>query len=598
MITDTEIEISAIEEELSKLPQGSVVKKTVKGKDYYYRRIKSGGKYVEIAIEPDSLTSTKNDVARRKQLEKRLKELNALADIQSEGAKYREAPPRYRMDVITGERLADKTKRFGSFKRRECFEQIKSYVYGDSYEKVFILYGLRRTGKSTLMCQIIADMDEEHFAKCAYISTRNGDSLAVLDDDMDNLYQRGYRYVFIDEATFMSDFIEGAALLSDVYAGYGMKIVLSGTDSLGFRIAQQDQLYDRCFMAHTTFIPYREFECVLGIKGIDEYIRYGGTMSPSGIFYNVESATSAPLGSYVNTAIAKNIQNSLKNYQQEGHFRHLWGLYQKDELTSAINRVVEDMNHHFTVNVLTREFKSNDLASSASILRKDKSNPNRRALDNIDIISFTENLRKMLDILNLSEQTVTISEIEAEEIKQYLSLLDLIYDIPVVDCAHWGKEDPIIAISQPGLRYAQAETLIKSLLKDPTFAALDLTVRKSIQDLILNEISGRMMEEIVLLETKLAMTNKNVDVFKLKFEIGEFDMVVADNDTNTCEIFEIKHSDKIVSDQYKYLSDAEKCSTTKRLYGDIAAKYVLYRGDTADVEGIRYVNVEEYLKSL
>ena len=29
-------------------------------------------------------------------------------------------------------------------------------------------------------------------------------------------------------------------------------------------------------MLHTTFIPYREFEEVLGIKGIDEYIRYGG----------------------------------------------------------------------------------------------------------------------------------------------------------------------------------------------------------------------------------------------------------------------------------------------------------------------------------
>lgn len=51
----------------------------------------------------------------------------------------------------------------------------------------------------------------------------------------------------------------------------------------------EEQLYDRCIMLHTTFIPYREFEEVLGIKGIDEYIRYGGTMSLSGINYNADT---------------------------------------------------------------------------------------------------------------------------------------------------------------------------------------------------------------------------------------------------------------------------------------------------------------------
>ena len=39
-------------------------------------------------------------------------------------------------------------------------------------------------------------------------------------------------------------------------------------------------------MTHTTFVPYREFEKVLSIKGIDEYIRYGGTISLGGINYN------------------------------------------------------------------------------------------------------------------------------------------------------------------------------------------------------------------------------------------------------------------------------------------------------------------------
>ncbi|MBP5306199.1 MAG: hypothetical protein J6Z02_10140 [Lachnospiraceae bacterium] len=52
----------------------------------------------------------------------------------------------------------------------------------------------------------------------------------------------------------MEDFVEGAAVFSGIYASSGMKIVLSGTDSLGFAFSKGEQLFDRCIMLHTTFI--------------------------------------------------------------------------------------------------------------------------------------------------------------------------------------------------------------------------------------------------------------------------------------------------------------------------------------------------------
>ena len=70
---------------------------------------------------------------------------------------------------------------------------------------------------------------------------------------------------------------------------------------------------------------------------------------------------------YVDSAIARNIQHSLKNYQYETHFRSLKELYEKNELTSVINRIVEDINHRFTLEVLTRDFSSHDLRVSAKI---------------------------------------------------------------------------------------------------------------------------------------------------------------------------------------------------------------------------------------
>ena len=148
-------------------------------------------------------------------------------------------------------------------------------------------------------------------------------------------------------------------------------------------------------------------------------------------------------------------------------------------------------------------------------------------------------------------------------------------------------------ITQPGLRYAQADALIRSLLLDETFATLSLIERNAVQERILTEIKGRMLEDLVLLETKLADPHKQV--FVLQFPIGEFDMVVADPETASCRIFEIKHSKEAVPQQYRHLIDEEKCAQTEHRYGTITGKFVLYRGEDQVINGIQYRNVEEYL---
>ena len=88
------------------------------------------------------------------------------------------------------------------------------------------------------------------------------------------------------------------------------------------------------------------------------------------------------------------IQRSLKNYQNEGHFRSLRELYEKNELTNTINRIVEGINYRFTHEVLTKDFKSNDLSISAKNLRKDRENPSD-ILDNIDIAAVNATLKSL-----------------------------------------------------------------------------------------------------------------------------------------------------------------------------------------------------------
>ncbi len=75
-------------------------------------------------------------------------------------------------------------------------------------------------------------------------------------------------------------------------------------------------------------------------------------------------------------------------------------------------------------------------------------------------------------------------------------------------------------------------------------------------------------------------------------------MVVANPQKATCEIFEIKHSDVATKKQYRHLKNVKKCRDTEFRYGRIESKNVIYRGQGMTQEGIRYLNVEEYLKSL
>ena len=585
--------IEYFKEYISQLPSGNITYKTINGKRYpYYQWTdKETGKQRNRVVKPDELEELSYKIFIRKDLEKRIK---AAGEKRYESKEEVE----FFSYVLRGKDLKEFAQPTVQWKKRECFTKIHDYVYGNSTDRVFILYGLRRTGKTTLIRQLIAEMPEDMLAKSAFMQVNNTLNLARMNLDLKRLSDLGYRYLFIDEVTLMDDFIEGAALFSDVYATRGIKIVLSGTDSLGFIFSEDRELYDRCYMLHTTFVSYREFEDVLGVKGIDEYIRYGGTMSLGGVDYNqagMTFATKESTSEYVDSAIAHNIQHSLKNYQYEGHFRHLAELYEAKELTNAINRVVEDINHRFTIEVLTKNFRSSDLSLAAKNLLRDRNEPND-ILYRVDTEQITEQLKQLLKIKNKPELKVELTDDHRYEIKEYLDLLDLTVDLDVVYLSKLNKKEKHTAISQPGMRYSQAESLIKSLMNDDIFRTLPLTERNAVTQRILSDVRGRMLEDMVLLETKIA--RPECEVFKLLFDVGEFDMVVFNPETASCEIYEIKYSKEIVPQQTKHLLDEKKCMDTEFRYGTITGKYVLYRGESQMVDGVKYLNVEKYLKML
>ena len=523
----------------------------------------------------------------------------------------------------------------GKWNRRDCFRQLGEFLYdARPHERVFILYGLRRTGKSTLMRQAIAGMSEECLSKTAYISIRPKiDTMVTLDEQLYDLKDKGYRYIFIDEVTFMPDFIECASIFSDIYAAnHNMKIVLSGTDSLSFYFALGDKLFDRADAIHTTHIPFHEWSRIMKNSDLDTYLQYGGVLLEGGISLNREkenvSALDAHMRTYFDTSIPSNLQHSLE-YHNEGtsdfmlgefvKLKELYllrGLYKANELTNIINRAVQDALHSFLLSKMNKDFKSSDYGSMRELVFKNNSlhSQYRKFVSSINIATVIQKVKDALEILNKNERQVPLDDKHLTLIKTYLQAMDvvascptsLIYPNKVIDGEH-------MVVIQPALRYAQTRVLLESLKNDLGFSSGTSLERDFIVDTIRNDVRGRILEDVVLYETFTLLAAYDVDidghprydVRQLDFfradnnQSGQIDMCIYDRREHNCTLIEIKHSDQSTPDQFKHMIDPDKCARIEQNFGPIIERCVLYCGENSiGANGIIYKNAVEYLEAL
>jgi len=594
--------IAKLKKMIAELPVGSISGKTINGKVYFYHQWQENGKTQGYSVSEEEAAEIKIQIEKRRALQKELRALEKKSNVTHSARSNNDS---FKTVVISGDELATTVESVKKWRKRTCYGALIKYLEAPVADRVCLVYGLRRTGKTTMLRQAIADMSKEKFAKCAYIKARTTDTMADINHDLKALSALGYKYIFIDEVTLMQDFVDSAALFSDVFAAQGMKIVLSGTDSLGFWFAANEELYDRATMVHTTWISFKEHSYLLGINNIDEYIRYGGTLrvgetnfgdviDDDASFRDDESSRR-----YIDTAIARNIQHSLSCYKDGGHFKGLYELYQNGELTGAINRIIEDMNHAFLISVLDRDFESHDYKEAASNLRRAKDPAERTdILDRINSNDITSHLMQILEIRNKNASNTTLTEAHVSEIKAYLKVLDLIESSQILSI-FGGAPTEYTIFTQPGMRFCQAQALVYSLMQNSDFLREASEYEKTlVTNRILDSVRGRMMEDIVLLETAKSL-GKRYRVFKLTFLAGEFDMVIYDTENNSCEIYEIKHSKERVPQQYRHINDPDKLIETERKYGTITKRAILYRGEAyIETNGVEYINVEDYLKSL
>ena len=252
----------------------------------------------------------------------------------------------------------------GSLNKRDAFNEVENFVNSDMcyYGNILVVCGLRRTGKTVIMQQLMNKYHDKK--KCAFYEVEDGDKINDVKKVLRHELENGTEIVCLDEITKADDFITRSSVLADVYAASGMKIVVTGTDSLGFFFASNKELFDRDIPVRTTHIPFAEHCRVLGTDDIDDYIQYGGLMCRGKDPGSVKDKFSSR--KYVDNAVAENIANSIsKNYLDSD-----LDLLSLDKLRSTIEKVVEKYSGVFNVKLIRKELDAVSVTYPLQVLDK------------------------------------------------------------------------------------------------------------------------------------------------------------------------------------------------------------------------------------
>ena len=479
--------------------------------------------------------------------------------------------------------------------KRDCYPKLYKYIteHNPDYNgKICALYGLRRTGKTVMMNQCISELPPEEKEKSVYILCKETCDMLEMEQVLDELYEKGKRLFFIDEVTLIEDLQVYGNVFSDYYRTMGAKIVIAGTDSFGIYMAKTDILYDRTILIHTSQIPYAEFKRICK-KDLDTYIEYGGTLTNT-TYKNNQNANE-----YLNTAIVENILHGLEGREEKRkHATVLTELYDRNELVSVIQKMINRFSYEITMKAINRSYKSAPLYAT---YQTDKS----KYQGKLKIMFINDATKSALGIKNNDEMQTVVTQEDLEMIKKYLRFLDLYITIPTFQSLKRGGGRDLEILQQPGMIYAHATELLHQLEQDNvwnnTCEIEDKTIFMQRADQF---VKGILLENIILSETYKCyqeIDRKRFYVSQLSdgpvddLPDAEADLIIVDMEKKESYLFEIKHSDQVVDKQTRHLRNEDFINYISENFAPVKKCCVIYNGQPTRNGAIDYLNAEKFL---
>lgn len=508
-------------------------------------------------------------------------------------------------------KIADINKLTIQNERRDCISTAEQFIKSGkgTTGQICAFYGLRRTGKTTMLAQLAKELQNEKH-KCLYLVCSDERANIQADKEagkihtpeikelfaiLDEAIKQDVEYVFIDELAYIKDFVGQGNVLSNYYANQGLNILATGTDSLSFALAETEGMYGRLLKIHTSYVPFAEYNRILK-RNLDDYIEGGGTLDVPSPYKNREAERK-----YTNTSIVGNIVNSFEN-SEAINSRSITLFYDRDDIISVINRCINQMNQDFLVSAINRVYESHPLHLG---LHNAGDYP---FAEYIDVLSVDNQVKTSLSITDKEQMHTELKQKDIDLIRDALKELDLVETIPsYLSYKSKKKDKDIQIISQAGMVYCHASELLKVLTDDQNWSKMDKCGYDR-RDIFLNridrQVKGDILENMILYDTYKAL-GQDYYVSKLhlnQLKNREVDLIVLDKKTTDTYLFEIKYADYIDKSQTKNLSGREFLEYIEENFGPITGRYVIYNGSCGqmkdEIGNIEYISAEKFLKTV
>lgn len=548
-------ELEDIQAEINTLPIGYISRKIISGKEYYYRQWAENGKTKSQYIKKKDLETVRSQIARRKELQAILK--NILPD-KGKPSIPEQKMPEFKTNVLSGRLLEQLAEEAAEHMRRGAARELAAYLEDSSEDRVCLLLGLRRTGKTTMMYQAICDRKPADRARTAYIRMTLADGRKELFGDVKKLAEIGIRYLFVDEVPMWDDFAVTLEELSDIFGGMGMKIVVSAMNAAGAVEAVKTTLFDKVIAIHTTPLPYREYDRLFGGKSLEDFLISGGMMQ-TGALWGQEAGVNTPLSekqfvrAYIDNVICQDMGQ---------------------EKSDRIREEIYNLNEEIMVSIFSHDFKLYDWSGVARLLRGG----------------------------------VAIDEEEEQEGIRYLEELDLYVPYTTIRLKSGERTENKGVFTLLWIRYSQVKTLLDDFMEDSYFANLRERDKRLIRERMLEEAKERMLADAILQETVLVSERKNKHsmeqgsyVCRLYIEScpSEKAFLSYDSKTDECWLYVVRYSEEADTPVPAWMTEDALRRLIEKRFGRIIDSCILYLGDEHWTDdGIHYKNAGDYLRSL
>lgn len=453
-------------------------------------------------------------------------------------------------------------------KKRYGFSRLMAYLHRENDIRVFTIYGLRYTGKTTLMAQAAKELRKPE--QTCWITCEKGDTVDELTQVLNS--HDSCRYFFLSEVTRMKDFMRRCSILADKYTGISNKwIVLTGQNPLLLSFSLSSELFDRSHVLNTTYMPFSEYCHLFGRKKtIDDYIESGGILMDG-------KALAGKAQEYLNHEVADNVQAGIKEDIAKRRFPPTNPWYSGNNIRESIKLKVQCDTYLFLADIVDQ------LLDEHAILLRGGKEPVReiRAALAVDVPDYN----RIADGIS----------IKAEE---YLGRIDV-----YPRTGYNMKADPYS--TQPGLQYHLVKRELLRLAASPLLRAFSRPMRKELAHQLDAALKERIMQNILRLELK--RNPKVEELFDVRQYSGPsirtdkpiFDFVLLDKESYDVILLSVMYASVDgISPLARNLMDPSACKSLEKVWGvHIIAKAILYPGQTYLGEnGVFFCNIETFLE--